>query len=591
MNIQKTERAQALNKAISPEHLLDHTCESPSNTSARNRCGWLWRKFQQPHSKASQHKNNKSTPYGDAKLRLRSALLSFFLITGLLTSCGSSGDKNPSGTEILKYYAKASNTDESDGFGGAVALSSDGNTLAIGAIGEASSAKNTDATPNQEDDNAPFAGAVYVFTRTGAGAGWSQQAYLKASNTDLADLFGTSVALSGDGNTLAIGSIGEASNAKNTDTTPDQTGNSVSGAGAVYVFTRTGASWSQEIYLKAPNPDARDNFGVSIALSGDGNTLAVGAIGEESNAKNTDVTPNQADNSALGAGAVYVFTRARTSWSQETYLKASNTDAGDGFGGAVALSSDGNTLAVSAIGEASNAKNTDATPDQTDNSASDAGAVYVFVRTGASWSQESYLKASNTDAGDGFGYSVALSGDSNSLAVGANGEASSAKSGDATPNQEDNSASSAGAVYVFTRTEASWSQEAYLKASNTDARDEFGAFVALDGDGDALAVSAIGEASSAKSGDATPNQADNSAAGAGAVYVFTRTEASWSQKTYLKASNTDANDLFGASVILSDDGNTLATGAIGEKSNAKSTDATPNQANNSTSSAGAVYIY
>ena len=510
-------------------------------------------------------------------------------------------------TRILKYYAKASNTDAGDDFGIPVALSTDGSTLAIGAFAESSNAKNTDGTPDQTDNSAANAGAVYVFTRSGAS--WSQQAYLKASNTDAGDFFGSSVALSDDGNTLAVSAIIEHSNAKNTDTNPNQADNSAINAGAVYVFTRSGASWNQEIYLKASNTGAGDFFGISVALSGDGNTLVVGAAGEDSNAKNTDTNPNQADNSAENSGAVYVFTRTGTSWSQESYLKASNTggedqnddsDLGDQFGIRVTLSGDGNTLAVGANGEDSNAKNTDTNPNQADNSAENSGAVYVFTRTGSSWSQQAYLKASNTDAGDFFGISVALGDDGNTLVVGARGEDSNAKNADATPDQTNNSAENSGAVYVFTRSGVSWSQQTYLKASNTggddpnddsDLGDRFGVSVALSGGGSTLAVGASGEDSNTKSIDVAPNQADNSTKDAGAVYVFTRTGASWSQENYLKASNTDAGDEFGRSVALSDDGNTLAVGASEEASSAKNTDATPDQADDSAESAGAVYIY
>src|SRR5690606_11498132 len=125
------------------------------------------------------------------------------------------------------------------------------------------------------------------------------------------------------------------------------------------------------------------------------------------------------------SGAVYVFVRADDSWSQQAYIKASNTDESDGFGSSVALSTDGSTLAVGAIDEASNATGTSGA-GQDNNDASSAGAVYVFVRSGSGWSQQAYLKASNTDVGDNFGVSMALSGDGRTLAVGAMYEASNA---------------------------------------------------------------------------------------------------------------------------------------------------------------------
>jgi len=132
-------------------------------------------------------------------------------------------------------------------------------------------------------------------------------------------------------------------------------------------------------------------------------------------------------------------------WTQQAYVKASNTDAGDRFGWSVALSGDGSTLAIGARWEDSNATGIDG--DQADNSASFAGAVYVFVRDELDiWTQQAYVKASNTDADDEFGHSVALSGDGSTLAVGAYLEASNATGIDG--DQADNTAF-AGAVYLY----------------------------------------------------------------------------------------------------------------------------------------------
>ena len=129
-----------------------------------------------------------------------------------------------------------------------------------------------------------------------------------------------------------------------------------------------------------------------MAVSGD--TVVVGAHGEDSSA--TGVNGNQSDNSAADAGAAYVFVRSGTTWSQQAYLKASNTGAGDYFGCSVAVS--GDTVVVGAYGEDSSA--TGVNGNQADNSATDAGAAYVFVRSGTTWSQQAYLKASNTGADD-----------------------------------------------------------------------------------------------------------------------------------------------------------------------------------------------
>ncbi len=182
-------------------------------------------------------------------------------------------------------------------------------------------------------------------------------------------------------------------------------------------------------------------------------------------------------------------------WAQQAYIKASNTGGGDNFGESVALSSDGNTLAVSTIGEDSNA--TGINGNESNGSASGSGAVYVFTRSSSgTWIQEAYIKASNTGSFDQFGYSVALSSDGNTLAVGANSEDSNATgiNGD----ESNGSASSSGAVYVFTRSSSgTWTQEAYIKASNTDSSDIFGFNITLSSDGNTLAVGAYLEDSNA----------------------------------------------------------------------------------------------
>src|SRR6478736_10195155 len=152
----------------------------------------------------------------------------------------------------------------------------------------------------------------------------------------------------------------------------------------------------QQGYLKASNTNADDLFGFNVALSGD--TLVVGAPQESSNA--IGVNGNQADTSAPNSGAVYVFTRANGVWTQQAYLKASNTEAGDQFGVIMAL--DGDTLAVGAQFEDSSATGVNA-HNESDNSAKDSGAVYVFTRTAGVWTQQAYLKASNTGEGDQFG--------------------------------------------------------------------------------------------------------------------------------------------------------------------------------------------
>ncbi|GFE59572.1 FG-GAP repeat protein [Geobacter sp. AOG2] len=492
-------------------------------------------------------------------------------------ACTDSAPVAVSGTLAAAVgYVKASNTRAQSFFGYSIALSADGGTMAVGAIGESSGA--TGIGGDQSDTSAVGSGAVYVFTRSGLA--WSQQAYVKASNTGVSDNFGSSIALSADGGTMAVGAVGESSSATGID--GNQADNSAVGSGAVYVFTRSGAAWSQQAYVKASNTGAGDGFGIGVALSGDGGTLAVGAAYEGSSA--TGIDGNQADNSASQSGAVYVFTRSGAAWSQQAYVKASNTEAGDWFGTSVALSGDGATLAVGAVGESSSATGSDG--NQADNSAVGSGAVYVFTRSGAAWSQQAYVKASNTGADDRFGYSAALSGDGATLAVGAAYEDSSATG--IGGNQADNSAGQSGAAYVFTRSGAAWSQQAYVKASNTGTGDLFGYSIALSSDGATLAVGAIGESSSATGIGGT--QTDNSNyINSGAAYVFTRNGTAWSQQAYVKASNTGKDDWFGGSIALSGDGGTLAAGAIHEHGGA--TGIGGNQADISASNGGAAYLY
>src|SRR5688572_27904676 len=256
-----------------------------------------------------------------------------------------------------------------------------------------------------------------------------QVAYLKASHPDMGDHFacggslpghiGSALAISADGNTIVVGAPHESSAARGIN--GDAADNSLYNSGAAYVFVRRGDAWVQQAYVKASNTGQSDLFGMNVALSADGNTMAVSAPWERSAA--TGINGNQNDDSLPQAGAVYVFTRAGDSWSQQAYVKASNTGRranegellgdGDQFGFSVTLSGDGNMMAVGASTEDSAA--TGINGDQADDSAQSAGAVYVFSRMGNTWTQQAYLKGSNTEAGDLFGYDVSLSEDGNTL--------------------------------------------------------------------------------------------------------------------------------------------------------------------------------
>jgi uncharacterized repeat protein (TIGR02543 family) len=328
---------------------------------------------------------------------------------------------------------------------------------------------------------------------------------------------------------------------------------------------------AQQVYLKASNTGNGDYFGVSVAVSGD--TVVVGAYLEDSNA--TGVNGNQVNNASGDSGAAYVFVRSGAAWSQQAYLKASNTGDIDHFGYSVAVS--GDTVVVGAYLEDGNA--TGVNGNQANDLAQASGAAYVFVRSGTTWSQRAYLKASNTGDGDAFGYSVAVSGDT--VVVGAHGEDSTATG--VNGNQTNDSAQTSGAAYVFARSGTTWSQQAYLKASNAGGIDYFGYSVAVSGD--TVVVGAYLEDSNATG--VNGNQADNSVRQSGAAYVFVRNGTTWSQQAYLKASNTEDSDYFGYSVAVS--GDTVVVGAFVEDSNA--TGVNGNQSDNSSADSGAVYVF
>jgi hypothetical protein len=414
----------------------------------------------------------------------------------LATNSGAVYIFTRSGTAwVQQAYIKASNAEANDRFGMAIALS--GNTLTVSAIGEDSSATGIDKDQNNNDS--PGSGAVYIFTR--AGSTWTQQSYIKASNTDPSDQFGESIAL--DGDTLVVGSSRE-------DSLGDPTKNDAGDVGAAYVFTRSQDTWVQEAYIKASNAGNSDFFSSSLSIFGD--TLVVGAYVEGSDAKGTWTTTDGSHNNdnAPVSGAVYVFIRVDHTWTQQAYIKASNTEIGDHFGISVALFED--TLAVGAL-EGSSA--TGINGNQMDNMANRSGAIYVFRRSETIWVQEAYIKASNTGALDQFcgklgGAGIAIS--ENTLLIGAFTEDS--KSTGINGDQADNSMGDSGAAYLFTRVGTTWTQQAYIKASNTGRLDHFGYSVALAGS--QFAVAAWQEDSTGINGD----QADNSLTDSGAVYVF-----------------------------------------------------------------------
>jgi hypothetical protein len=348
----------------------------------------------------------------------------------------------------------------------------------------------------------------------GGGGGTNPFTYFKASNTDTGDEFGRSVALSDDGATLAVGAYHEDSDGV---TVPIESNNSATAAGAVYVFTSVGG-WQQQAYVKAPTPAAYDWFGFSVALSADGNTLAVGA-------------PQY----PASSGVVYVYTRSGSTWTFKQQMTAGAS--GDGFGWAVALSDDGSVLAVGAPFEST--------------SASSSGALYVYT-TIDSWSNvatTNSIKSSGaaSEANAQLGVSVALNGAGDVLAGGANQISSAGP----------------GFVKIYKPTGGGgdvWATQSEVSVTAADGEldDQFGVSVSLNTAGDMLAVGAWQEDS-----NTITDTTNNGAADSGAAYVFV-TADNWATaptETYVKASSPVANDNFGTSVSLNGSGDTLSVGA------------------------------
>ena len=296
---------------------------------------------------------------------------------------------------------------------------------------------------------------------------------------------------------------------------------SSSSAGAADVFLSTATTWAAQAYLKAPNAEAPDFFGISVSISGD--NIVVGAYGEASS--QTTITHGATashNNLASYAGAAYVFLCTGTTWAAQAYLKAPNAGSGDRFGIAVLIS--GDSVVVGAYGVASSQTTiTNGATASNDNSASSARSAYVFLCTGMSWAAQAYLKAPNAGPGDFFGRAVSISGDS--IVVGAYEEDSSQTTiTNGATASNDNSAYEAGAVYVFLRTCTAWAAQAYLKAPNAGSGDYFGIAVLISGD--SIVMGAEGEDSSQTTitnGDTASN--DNLAYAAGTAHLFVRTTA------------------------------------------------------------------
>ena len=354
-----------------------------------------------------------------------------------------------------------------DFFGYSVALS--GDTTIIGAFKDDDKIRGVDV------------GSAYVFILKGNT--WVEQAKLTAKDRMAEDTFGGNVALSGD--TAIIGVIRDDDDANGID------------SGSAYVFTRTGTSWNQQAKLTANDATEGDYLGYSIAIFG--NTAVIGAPFDDDMGKDS--------------GSVYVFTRSGNVWSQQAKLTAEDGTAGDVFGISVAFS--GNTIIVGA--------------DRNEEKGIDAGAVYVFTRSGNVWRQQAKLTAADPAEGDIFGVRVALEGNTALIS--------------ASRDDDDIMGVNASSAYIFTRTGKTWSQQVKFTAPDGAAQDRFGRSVALAGD--TAVIGAMFQ--------------DDKGENSGSVYVFKRSGNTWGLKDQLTASDGADGDVFGWSVALS--GNTAVISA------------------------------
>jgi hypothetical protein len=457
-------------------------------------------------------------------------------------------------------YLKPPHTAQNPGFyerfGQAVAIS--GDTVAVGAPEESGSGAGVNP---ESDELRPGSGAVYVFVRQGTG--WSQQAYLKASNPGEYDRFGSSVAIRGD--IIVAGAEREDGGGRGINPSDDD---GADASGAAYIFSRSGTAWSLQAYVKASDTRMNDGFGTTVSVSGE--TVVIGSPGHDGypswvNAQN----PYGSSNS----GAAYVFKRTGAVWSQQALLKPINGYQEFAFGSSVAIS--GSSIVVGSPGEKYGGTGINP-PAPSWPSRNQSGAAYVFVEDQTGWTEQVYLKAPNPSAFDQFGASVAIDGDR--VVVGAPREQGS---GAGVNPPDDNMLQRAGAAYVFSRSGTTWAVEAYLKASNPGAEDEFGKSVAISGT--AVVVGAPGEDGSGTGVNPVP---DENAERAGAAYLFDLIAGNWTPLAYFKGANGDKEDYLGNSVAVSD--GTVIGGAMGEDSSSSGVNVPGPE---ESASSGAAYVF
>ena len=293
------------------------------------------------------------------------------------------------------------------------------------------------------------------------------------------DFFGTSVSL--DGEYAIIGASRD-----------DDNGNM---SGAAYIFQRDGAEWIERTKITPGDPFGGDEFGEAVAISGD--VVIIGSIKE--------------DDMGSGSGAVYIFQRFGTIWSERDKLSASDGSSGDQLGFSVSI--DGNVAVAGAYLSDSNGNN--------------SGSAYVFEQISNEWTEVSKLQASDGAEDDFFGYSISLSNEF--VVVGAY--------------QDDDNGPDSGSAYFFEQEGSNWVQREKLTSSDGASGDEFGVAVAVNG-----SYVIVGS-----------HLDDDNGVDSGSAYVFERQGASWVEIQKLVADDGEAGDGFGVSVAI--DGEYILIGA------------------------------
>jgi hypothetical protein len=385
--------------------------------------------------------------------------------------------------------------------------------------------------------NSPLNTMITSSPRTCMTDDWTETQKLTASDSAAGDEFGWPVCL--DGDTVLIGANGDDDNGADSgsvyvftrsgttwteqqkllasdgaagdyfgcrialsDDTALITALSDEESGSVYVFTRSGTTWTEQQKLTASDAAAGDAFGIGVALSGD--TALIGAF--------------QDDDKGFNSGSVYVFTRSGTTWTEQQKLLASDGAAYDDFGHSISV--EDNTALIGT---------------ESSDQGTYSGSVYVFIRNDTTWTEQQKLLASDGAAGDWFGLSaISLSGDT--VLIGAN--------------NDDDKGSNSGSAYVFARSGTTWTEQQKLLASDGAAEDQF-SYHAVSLDGDTAFIGAF--------------QDDDKGSNSGSAYVFTYNGTTWGEQQKLLASDGAAGDNFGWPISL--DGNTVLIGANGDDDN------------------------